>query len=1001
MFTIVAIFYRKGFAIFYSQLISPIFMKNYYFRLGLLLFSMLASQMAYAQITVSGLVTDDMSGEPLIGVNVLDKQTKQGVITDLDGRYTITLPGDQGTLMFSFVGYLTAEREVTSSTNELNVGLVEDIASLEEVVVTGLASSVKRSNLANAVSTVSAKELTGTTSQPSLDGALYGKLTGANIVQSSGAPGGGIAIRLRGVSSIIGQNQPLFIVDGVYLNNAEIPSGSRFASGANSGSEENASNRIADLNPEDIETIEVLKGPSAAAIYGTRANAGVIIITTKKGDRGKTYVRLSQDIGFSQAQRLLGMRNWTEEMVREEFSEEEAAVFAQAQREGRIYDYEEEIYGETGLISNTNLSVTGGGEKTTFFVGANVRDEEGIIKGTGYERNSIRTNIEHKITNNITLSSNTNYVNSTARRGFTGNENDGGLSYGYNLAFTRPWAELHPNEFGIYPSNPYAAGNPLFVRDRTENEETTNRFIQGLKLQTNLLNTDASNLKLVLNGGLDYFMNETYVFVPKEHQAQEGRQNGFLGVGKNEFRNINTQGFLVWDNYLRGGEIVLTSQAGISYLNFNRDLVFNQATQLLPGPPNLQLAGAQEIDQEIQVEEEFGMVFQQEANFNDRIIATLGIRADKSSLNGDPNQYYYFPKASLAWNIANYDFWNVPEINLFKLRAAYGQTGSTAAFGSLYTSFAPVTVGGQAGIIVGGVRGNQDLKPETAAELEFGLDMSFFDNRLGFEATYYDRNVNDLILPVGVPPSSGFIQEAANIADLQNRGFELAVHAQPVTTSALKWVSQTNFWFNRSEITRLATPEAFPVAGSAFGLGLGTFFIEEGQPITQIKGTVDGEVVTVGDVEPDFQLSTFNQLNLFKNFDFNFLVHWKEGGNNLNLTRYLTDLAKLSDDLDTPAGQERVNTIGSLRFIEDASYVRLREVALYYNVPKETVSGLAGNVLSTVRIGVSGRNLLTFTNYSSYDPEVSVKGGAGLSSGAEVAPFPSTKQAFFHLSLGF
>lgn len=975
-------------------------MKKLSLRLSLLMLVLFSCQAAFAQTTISGKVTDNMSGQPLIGVTVLEKESRTGVITDIDGNYSITLPGSQGTLVFSFVGYLPQEIEVTSSTSTLNVSLVEDIASLEEVVVTGLASSVKRSNLANAVSTVSAKELTGTTSQPTLDGALYGKLTGANIVQSSGAPGGGIAIRLRGVSSITGQNQPLFIVDGVYLNNAEIPSGSRFASGANSGSEENASNRIADLNPEDIETIEVLKGPSAAAIYGTRANAGVVIITTKKGERGKTNVRLTQDIGINQAQRLLGMRNWTEEKVREEFSEEEAAAFVQAQREGRIYDYEEEIYGETGLISNTNLSVTGGGEKTTFFIGASVRDEEGIIKRTGYERNTIRTNIEHHITDNIILSSNSNYINSTARRGFTGNENDGGLSYGYNLAFTRPWAELHPNEFGMYPANPYASGNPLFVRDRTENEETTNRFIQGLKLQANLINTDASTLKLILNGGLDYFMNETYVFVPKEHQAQEGVQNGFLGIGKNEFRNINSQGFLVWDNYLNDGEIILTSQAGVSYLNFNRDLTFNIATQLLPGPPNLQLAGAQEIDQQLQVEEEFGIVFQQEANFGDKLIGTVGVRADKSSLNGNPNQYYYFPKASLAWNIANYDFWNIPAVNLFKLRAAYGQTGSSANFGSLYTNFAPVTIGGEAGILIGGRRGNPDLKPETAAEIEFGLDMSFFDNKLGFEATYYNRNVDDLILDRGTPASSGYTIEAANLADLRNRGFEFALHAQPVTSNSLKWLSQTNFWFNRSEITRLAVP-AFPVAGSAFGLGLGTFYIEEGQPITQIKGTVAGEVVTVGDVEPDFQMSFFNQLNILNNFDFNFLLHWKEGGNNLNLTRYLTDLAKLSDDLDTPAGQERLNTPGSLRFIEDASYVRLREVALYYNVPRETISGFAGNVLSSIRIGVSGRNLLTFTNYSSYDPEVSVKGGSGLSSGAEVGPYPSTKQAFFHLSLGF
>lgn len=977
-------------------------MKKFSSKLWLLMLLLLSCQAAYAQTTVSGKVTDKITGQPLIGVTVIDKDSRTGVITDLEGNYSITLPGNEGTLMFSFVGYLPQEIEVDPSiSTPLDVGLVEDIASLEEVVVTGLASSVKRSNLANAVSTVSAKELTGITSQPTLDGALYGKLTGANIVQSSGAPGGGLAIRLRGVSSITGQNQPLYIVDGVYLNNSEIPSGLRYASGANSGSEENASNRIADLNPEDIENIEILKGPSAAAIYGTRANAGVIIITTKRGQAGQTHVRISQDLGFNRVQRLLGMRNWTTERVSEEFSEEEAALFAQAQNEGRIYDYEEEIYGETGLITNTNISVTGGSEKTKFFIGASLRDEEGIIKRTGYNRNTIRTNIDHKITDAITISSNSNYINSTANRGFTGNENDGGLSYGYNLAFTRPWAELHPDEFGNYPANPYASGNPLFVRDRTENEETTNRFIQGLKLEANLINQQATSLRLILNGGLDYFMNETYIYVPKEHQAQQGVQNGFLGVGKNEFQNLNTQGFLVWDNYLNDGNIILTSQTGFSYLNFDRDLVFSQATQLLPGPPNLGQAATQNIDQTYQTEEEFGLVFQQEANFGDKVIATAGVRADKSSLNGNPNQYYYFPKASLALNIANFDFWNVPAVNLFKLRGAYGQTGSSAAFGSLYTSFAPVTIGGNAGLIPRNLRGNEHLRPETASEIEFGLDMSFFESKLGFEATYYNRNVSDLILERGLSPSSGFTLEVANLADLQNQGFEFALHATPVTTTGIKWQTQTNFWLNRSKVTRLDVP-AFPVAGSAFGLSLGTFYIEEGQPITQIKGMVDGEIATVGDVEPDFQMSFFNQLTFLRHFDFNFLLHWKEGGENLNLTRFLTDLARTSEDLDTPSGQARQDLPASApRFIEDASYVRLREVALYYNVPGTVTAGFAGNVLNNVRIGVSGRNLLTFTDYSSYDPEVSTKGGTGLSSGAEVAPYPSTKQVYFHLSLGF
>ena len=262
-----------------------------FYRLSLwLMLLMVISHGAWAQNTVRGTVTDG-NGEALVGVTVLVKGTSNGVITDIDGAYSISVQSTPATLVFNYVGFVPDEYEVTSSTSTIDVVMVEDIINLNEVVITGLGTSIKRSNLANAISTVSAKELTGTTSQQTVDGALYGKMTGVNIVQSSGAPGGGVAVRLRGISSINGQNQPLYIIDGVFVGNAETRNGLRFASGANRESEENSANRIADLDPSDIENIEVLKGPSAAAIYGTRANAGVIIITTKRGSSGKTNIR--------------------------------------------------------------------------------------------------------------------------------------------------------------------------------------------------------------------------------------------------------------------------------------------------------------------------------------------------------------------------------------------------------------------------------------------------------------------------------------------------------------------------------------------------------------------------------------------------------------------------------------------------------------------------------------------------------------------------------------
>ncbi|NNK30972.1 MAG: TonB-dependent receptor plug domain-containing protein, partial [Flavobacteriaceae bacterium] len=330
----------------------------------------------FSQGTVSGNVTDATYGGPVAGANVVIKGTSTGTTTDFDGNYEISISSFPATLVFSSLGYEPQEIRVTGA-RTLNVSLGESATGLDEVVVTGLGTTIKRGNLANAVSTVSSQELVGTTAQTTLDGALYGKLTGVNITSSSGAPGGGFALRLRGISSINGNNQPLYIVDGVYVNNAEIPSGLRFASGANRGNEENSSNRIADIDPNDIQNIEVLKGASAAAIYGTRANAGVVIITTKRGRQGKTDIRFSQDTGFNTIIKKLGLRPWTAQSVEDTFSAAEADLYNQAIASGGLIDYEDEIYGETGFITDTRISASGGGEKTRFFVGASYRDEEG------------------------------------------------------------------------------------------------------------------------------------------------------------------------------------------------------------------------------------------------------------------------------------------------------------------------------------------------------------------------------------------------------------------------------------------------------------------------------------------------------------------------------------------------------------------------------------------------------------------------------------------------
>lgn len=960
-------------------------MRKTYKKVSLMVSAMLIPlSLLFAQTQVSGVISDADSGEPIIGATVMEKGTSNGTITDLDGRYSLTV-ANGAILVISSVGYATIEVEAASAGD---IQLKVDVTNLEEVVVTGLASSIKRSNLANSVSTISGEQLTGMTGQTTMDGALYGKAPGVDLVGISGAPGGGIAMRLRGISSVKGNNQPLIIIDGIYMSNAEIPSGSRFASGANRPNEEQSANRLADIDPKDIENIEILKGASAAAIYGTRANAGVIIITTKRGSQGRTQFSVSQDFGFNKAQRLIGMRKWNAENVEATFGPDEVAAFEAADK---LYDYEKMLFGETGFITNTNVSARGGNEKTTFYIGGSVRDEEGIMKYTGFQRYNIRANIDHKISDRVRIGSSSSFIRSQTSRSFTGNENNGGLAVIYNLAYTRPWYDLNPDEFGNYPDNPTASGNMLLVRDKAKNEDEVNRILQALKFEADLLKTDNSILKFTWNGGIDHFTSETFVYVPEYHQAQAGNQNGYIGVGKNFFTNLNYQAFLVHDIYL--GKLSLSTSAGITYLNFKREALFNEATQLIPGQTNLGQSGSKEITQALANEEEFGVVFQEQANYDDKIIGTLGVRMDKSSLNGDPNEYFPFLKGSLAANIHNFDFWSVSQISQLKVRAAYGETGSSATYGALFTTFNPTIIGGSGGSIIGGQLGTSNLIPETSQELEFGVDIGLFDGLIGVEATMYNRKVKDLLFDRSLPSSIGFTTTVLNDADLENKGFELGINARPVSNNSITWNTTVNYWRNRATYTRVGVPP-FAVPNNGFGLSLGTFYMEEGGSATAIYQDVDGVPTPVGDTQPDFQMSFFNTFNILKNLDFAFLVHWKKGGENLNLSDLLFDDGGTNPIIDS-RGAQYADT-----WIQPAGYVRLREVSLYYTLPKSAMN-LFGDNLQSVKFGVSGRNLWTKTDYKGYDPEVSTNGTNAISTGLDVGPYPSTKQVYFHINVNF
>ena len=993
-------------------------MKQNNLNYRIFLFLLLLPCFIFAQNTISGRVSLD-NGEPVSFANVIEKGTANGTTTDMDGNYSIEVATLPVTLEYSSLGFTTFEQSV-SAAGTVNVVMAESAQSLEEVVVTGLATSVKRSNSANAVASISSEKLVGTTPPPTLDGALYGKFAGVLVNSNSGAPGGGLSVKLRGATSIEGNTQPLYIVDGVYVDNSSIPAGLNTISAAASGGsdeiflQDNATNRIADINPEDIATVEILKGASAAAIYGSRAAAGVVIITTKRGKAGETQFRFSQSTGWNEAINLLGLRDYTEQRVSDTFGKGAAAEFVQARNQGRLIDYEDEVYGEAGFISNTNFSMSGGDDKTKFFSGVSHNNEKGIVNNTGYQRTSFRLNLDHKPYDFVKFALSSNYVHSSSDRGYFNNDNSG-TTIGVTLTGTTPWLQLFPDENGVYPDNPSGASNPLQTRDLVRNNETVNRIIMGGSATLDIYNSDNSSLELILRGGLDFYAQQSRAIFPKELQFQKPENGGLNGAsiqGDTQNKNYNLSAFLV-HNFTTASDINFRTQAGLTREFFDQNTVLVTATGLIASETNVDQAVNTGVDQLRLKQEDSGFFAQEEVNFKDMLIATFGVRGDKSSNNGDANKLFYFPKASLAANLGEFDFWNDGSVwNQFKLRVAYGEAGNFPPARALFTSYQAFSTNGVLGISLLGVRGNPDLKSERQKELEFGTDVSFFDGRLTFSATYYIKTIEDMILEADLEPSTGFSSEWVNAGELENKGIELTLDATPVSNDNFEWSTTVNFFKNESEVTRL---DVNPFNVGAFGATLGTFRIEEGASATQIVGIgpnpgPNGFVVW-GDSEPDFQMAFFNSLR-YKAVELSFLWQWKNGGDNVNLTTLLSDLNGTTHDYDTvdldPAGQlgngaYRLSQLGSSAevFVEDASYWRLRELGIYYNLPEKFIEGILDGAIDSVKFGFSGTNLINIFDYNSYDPEISNFGGNTPFTGVEVTPFPSSKRYLFHISVNF
>jgi TonB-dependent SusC/RagA subfamily outer membrane receptor len=564
----------------------------------------------FAQTIISGSVNDGTTNMPLQGVTVAERGTNNATQTDAQGKFSLTVKSRNAKLVLSFIGFIS---QTIDAENNVVVSLVPDNVKMTEVVVTGLASSVKRSNLANAVASISSKDLVGTAVQSTVDGALYGKFTGANISANSGAPGGGISVKLRGITSLVANSQPLFIVDGVYYDNSSIAGGlntiSKAAGQGSNSNQDNPSNRIADLDPQDIDRIEILKGASAAAIYGSRAAGGVVIITTKKGRAGKPKIELEHSIGVQMQLRKLGQRDWDDAKVQAAFGASGLAYYIAHGKQ--TYDYEKELYGNKGLMNNTRLSVSGGNDMTTYYVGFTRKDDESIVKGTGYAKSSYRINLTQKITRYLDMAVNANYVESSANRGYFNNDNTS-TTLGVSFVSTPSWANLYPDANGNYPNNPFAPSNFIQTRDLITNKEKVNRMLLGGTATWKIFKTDMHDLRLIVRGGIDYYTLNTIALFPQELQFEKGGNgtNGASIYGTTITRNSNYSAFAVYD-LQASSKLNFRTQAGITEENVNINNVLTTATQLIGTQTNVNQAGAVQVDQARTLQKDRGFFVQE------------------------------------------------------------------------------------------------------------------------------------------------------------------------------------------------------------------------------------------------------------------------------------------------------------------------------------------------------------------------------------------------------
>ncbi len=975
--------------------------------------------------TITGRVSDT-EGNPLIGATVLVKGSNIGTTTDFDGSFSLSVPDDANVLVFSYTGYETIEVSLNGR-SEVQVSLSTAISQLDEVVVVGY-GTVRKRDLTGSVGSLEADKFEDEVISNVSQG-LQGKVAGVNVTTNGGAPGGAMIVRIRGNNSVIGGNDPLYVVDGFPVTSGNI----------------GETNLLATLNPGDIQSIEVLKDASATAIYGSRGSNGVVLITTRQGKMGVNRVDFETSIGTRSVAKTLDMMNSSQflEIANERALNDGNAPFFTPEEVSRLSqtntDWQDEVF-RSALVHNHTLRFSGGNANTRYLVSGNYFSEEGIIIGSDFKRGALRFNLDRNFGDRFKLSS---------RVSLSRSENNEVPSSTIMLSalsappFLQPYNDdgsfVPGPDLKSFPFSPSAGTNPVAVALEQLDNRTIDRVLANISGSYEIY----KGLTLKILAGIDQLNNNRDFYNPRTLEAGLPAGAGSKSFGSTtSFLNENT---LNYNTTLRTNDR-LDVTLGLTWQEETNDFLTGSASGFVTDDlQNAALGSGESFAAPNTGFSEWTLVsFLGRANYslNDKYLFTISGRRDGSSRFGEGNKWGFFPSAAFAWRLLEEDFFQntfPTSISDLKVRMSWGISGNQAiapyqslqrfsavslAFGgNPNTGFRPANLG------------NPDLKWETTEEFNIGLEFGLWNQRFSLSADYYVKNTEDLLALVNLPPTSGFSTTIQNIGSTRNKGVEINLGAVLLRRDQMRWDANFNIAANQNEVTETATGQ--DIVGPGIEIVGPANVVREGEPLSaffglEIDGLTETGLFNFVDQDGDGNINDADRVILgspYPDFFYGFSTDFSLGNFSIRMNlqgelgkqlwfmdiyRYGASMHRggnsfaevatqrwRPDNPDSnakyPRASQTLNQQPSEFYLEDADYLRLQNLRVSYQLPVEAWN-LSG--IKSAFIYLSGQNLFTITPYSGYTPDIDTFSSGDLRIGVDFRSYPISRSFLFGLKLG-